>query len=393
MDKKLIILPNQLFEIKYIPSDIDNVIIWEHPHYFKKYKYNRLKLILHRSSMKIYEEYLKQNGCTVKYVNLSDKIKLDKNCIMFLSADEIKLPKIDFIENPNFLVSQDLQKKYRAKTNKFFFNNFYIYCKKELNILPNVKSMDKYNRKSISKDEIKEIPNAYKIKFSSSDKNILRNAILYIKKQFPNNPGPPWEDIEAQWNFPIKFNQATLLWDYFIKNKLKQGYSDYQDFMYFNDNKNKSQQVYHSGVSSSMNIGLLNPIEIVKDLLKINGQVKAKEAYIRQLFWREYQLYCYRYCKELLQKKNYFGGKKTLEKYWYKGDSGIYPLDFCIKRAFQTGYLHHIERLMIIGNFMLLSGIKSNDGFRWFMEFSIDSYEWVMFQNVYDMVFNNTGVN
>ena len=70
---------------------------------------------------------------------------------------------------------------------------------------------------------------------------------------------------------------------------------------------------------------------------------------------------------------------------------GILPVDNCIINGFNTGYLHHIERLMIIGNFMNLSGIHPNEGFKWFMEFACDSFLWVMHQNVYDMVFFVTG--
>ena len=66
---------------------------------------------------------------------------------------------------------------------------------------------------------------------------------------------------------------------------------------------------------------------------------------------------------------------------------GIKPIDDLIHKAFDTAYLHHIERLMFVGNFMNLSEINPQQGFKWFMEFSIDSYEWVMYQNVYDMVF------
>ena len=108
------------------------------------------------------------------------------------------------------------------------------------------------------------------------------------------------------------------------------------------------------------------------------------------MFWREYQRYCYIYYPWSV-KQNYFGNSKRLGKKWYEGKLGIEPVDICIKRGFDTAYLNHIERLMIIGNFMNLSGISPREGFRWFMEFSFDSYEWVMTQNVLDMVFFVTG--
>ena len=82
---------------------------------------------------------------------------------------------------------------------------------------------------------------------------------------------------------------------------------------------------------------------------------------------------------------------KKLSKKWYNGTLGIPPIDDLIQSGFKTGYIHHIGRLMYIGNFMNLSSISPKQGFKWFMEFSIDSYEWVMCQNVYDMVFFVTG--
>jgi deoxyribodipyrimidine photolyase-related protein len=150
--------------------------------------------------------------------------------------------------------------------------------------------------------------------------------------------------------------------------------------------------MFHSILSSSINIGLLNPIDIIEELAKYKSKVKINsfEGYIRQLFWREYQRYCYIYAAVDF-KKNYFGNKKKLSKAWYTGELGIPPVDDFIKSGFETAYMHHIGRLMFVGNFMNLSGISPKEGFRWFMEFSIDSYEWVMYQNVYDMVFFVTG--
>ena len=143
-------------------------------------------------------------------------------------------------------------------------------------------------------------------------------------------------------------------------------------------------------LSSSINIGLINPTEIIDILRKIKSDININsyEGYIRQLFWREYQRYTYIYADFNM---NYFGNKKKLNKKWYTGELGIDPVDNAIKMGFDTGYMHHINRLMVVGNFMNISQISPKEGFKWFMEFSIDSYEWVMHQNVLDMVFCVTG--
>jgi len=76
---------------------------------------------------------------------------------------------------------------------------------------------------------------------------------------------------------------------------------------------------------------------------------------------------------------------KPIPESFYKGNTGIEPVDIVIKNIIKFGYCHHIERLMIIGNFMLLCRIHPNQVYKWFMEMFIDSYDWVMVPNVYGM--------
>ena len=76
---------------------------------------------------------------------------------------------------------------------------------------------------------------------------------------------------------------------------------------------------------------------------------------------------------------------KKIPKSFYNGTTGIEPFDDSIKKITKTGYIHHIERLMIVGNLMLLCEIDPDEVYRWFMELSIDSYDWVMVPNVYGM--------
>ena len=250
--------------------------------------------------------------------------------------------------------------------------------KKEINVLPTIKSQDKYNRKNIPKDlKMPKLPN-----ISSDDKKYIKEAESYIEKNFPKNYGTVNDFV-----YPVTHKTARKWLKDFINIKFKY-FGDYQDAILKGQNYN-----YHSILSSSINIGLLNPNEIIKEIMLPKNKKKiplnSLEGYIRQLFWREYQRYCYLYYN--FNAKNYFGNTKKLTKEWYNGTLGIDPVDDSIKRAFETGYLHHIERLMVVGNYMNLSLISPKEGFKWFMEFSIDSYEWVMFQNVLDMVFFVSG--
>jgi deoxyribodipyrimidine photolyase-related protein len=387
---KLLILPHQLYNINILKKNITNnhndnikdIILWEHPHYFKKYNYNKKKLVLHRASMKYYYDLLKKNDYNVKYLEYDEKFK-ETDYILFDPIDKInllKLPnKYTILESPNFLLTKENYKEFnnQRKSKRVIFNNFYLWSKKKLNIYPKLKSMDKMNRDIYNTSEkIPSIP-----KLGTTDNYYIKEAINYIKKHFPNNYGNT-----DNFLYPVTHKTAMKWLLHFIKYKFKK-FGPYQDFI----NKDNFT-MFHSVLSSSLNIGLINPSDIIKiiDHYKSRVPINSFEGYIRQLFWREYQRYCYGYA-DINFNKNYFGNKKKLTKDWYKGTLGIDVVDDLIKNGFDTGYMHHIGRLMVIGNFMNISGIHPKEGFRWFMEFSIDSYEWVMHQNVYEMVFFVTG--
>lgn len=362
----LLVLPNQLFEQKYFPKQITHVYVHEHSHYFNDYKYNKKKLMLHKASISYYKDYISN-----KYKLLSE---MPKEYVMFASANKHNLKPVKVLDNPNFLLTKKDYDAYQKKTKSYKFYPFYMHFKKQLNILPNEKSYDKQNRGKLSKDV--ERP---KQPSNKADGKWIKGAISEVNKTYKSNPGTTEDFI-----FPVTHKTAKRWLKHFINHKLS-NFGKYQDAIDSND-----PLLFHSLLAPAMNIGLLNPKDIITAILKKKSKVAMNniEGFIRQLFWREYQLYCYIYVDFDV---SYFNNKKKLTKDWYYGTLGVYPVDDAIKRAFDTGYLHHIERLMVIGNYMNLMGINEKECYRWFMEFSCDSYEWVMHQNVLDMVFFVTG--
>uniref|UniRef100_A0A6C0LJM0 Cryptochrome/DNA photolyase FAD-binding domain-containing protein n=1 Tax=viral metagenome TaxID=1070528 RepID=A0A6C0LJM0_9ZZZZ len=369
-----IILPNQLFDKKYLDKKY-KYIIWEHPHYFTCYNYNKKKLVLHRSSMRYYLDYLKKAKFNVNYLEFDEKFN-EKEYTMFDPVDKLDLKgKVEILDTPNFLISKEQMCEYRDKTDKFFFNGFYNWNKEQLDILPKIKSQDKMNRKRLPPDVV--VPG---IASNKSDEKFIKEAIRYVEKHFPDNYGNTDNFI-----YPVRHTTAKRWLTHFIKYKFED-FGDYQDFV-----KKDNGFMFHSLLSSSINIGLINPSEIIDKIMDCKKDIPMNsfEGYVRQLFWREYQRYCYVYYN--FSNRNYFGNNKKLNKDWYEGTLGIEPVDNAIKEGFETGYLHHIQRLMVVGNFMNLSGIHPWEGLKWFMEFSCDAYEWVMYQNVLDMVFFVSG--
>lgn len=354
-----VILPNQLFGIEYLKNYKEySFIIYEHPHYFTKYNYNKKKLLLHKASMEYYNDYLKKNSYTTTYIKYNEPFNV-KIYTMFDPIDKIiKINKnIKILESPNFILSTNDMIEYNKIHPKFLFKTFYDWSRKKHNIIPDIKSQDKDNRKKIPKNI--DIPNVSAL--SKKDTDYINSSKKYIDTHFAKNCGNTDNFI-----YPVTHETAKKWLIDFIKNKMN-NFGNYEDAI----QKNESY-LFHSVLSSSLNIGLLNASTVIDTVIKNKASIPLNsfEGFVRQIFWREFMKYTYLYFD--FTQNNYFNNNKKLTNDWYNGTLDIEPVDDCIIKAFDTGYLHHIERLMIIGNFMNLSGISADEGFKWFMEFAID---------------------
>jgi len=114
--------------------------------------------------------------------------------------------------------------------------------------------------------------------------------------------------------------------------------------------------------------------------------IASLEGFLRQVIgWREFVRGIDRVHGERQSECNFWGHQRRLAPCWWEGRTGLPPLDAAIGRVNRLGYNHHIERLMVISNLMLLCEIHPHQVHRWFMELYVDSYEWVMGPNVYGM--------
>lgn len=424
-----VIFPNQLFELKYIPYDIsiiDYFIIVEDPIYFsdakRKLKFNLLKLIYQRASMKYYESYLKENNLKVIYLNwksnsdllyeyIYNKFGIDNEIYFIDPVDklvELRMRKFTktyqqeyyMFETESFLCTEiDLDEYMATKSvkSKFYQYNFYIWQRHRLNILINKLtqkpigekySFDKENRKAIPGKDFDVFLKENKIKYpKESYMNEFYNpAIVYCERTFTNYYEKNYVP-ENIYNYPITHLDTDKHIKLFIKYKLEY-FGTYQDAI---DRNHIS--LFHSVISPQLNNGLIVPNQILEYVIKYYKKsdpetrkniLSAVEGYIRQLNWREYSRLIYIRGPDLTQ-MNYFKNNRHLNKKWYDGKTNILPVDDTIKQAFQFGYIHHIQRLMIVCNFMNLCAVHPSDAYKWFMEFSLDSYDWVMCNNVYSM--------
>ena len=183
--------------------------------------------------------------------------------------------------------------------------------------------------------------------------------------------------------FPHQLFQNNPLFS-FLEERMEE-FGDYEDAIV-----HKEMLLNHSLLTPMLNVGLLTPEQIIRQTLDYNlahgVRINSTEGFVRQIIgWREFIRGVYVTKGREERTRNYWGFTRKIPKSFYNGTTGIVPVDETIKKVLQTGYCHHIERLMVLGNFMLLCEFDPDDVYQWFMEFFIDAYDWVMVPNVYGM--------
>ena len=139
-----------------------------------------------------------------------------------------------------------------------------------------------------------------------------------------------------------------------------------------------------------LNIGLLTPRQVLDTCLEHarthEVPINSVEGFVRQVIgWREFMRATYEDLGVRMRTTNHWKHTRSIPDSFYDGTTGIAPVDDAIQRVLETGYCHHIERLMVLGGFMFLCEFDPDEIYRWFMELFIDSYDWVMVPNVYAM--------
>ncbi len=405
----LILFPHQLFQLTTIgySHDYTDIVLVEHPLFFKDEKYplnfHKKKLLLHRASMQAYQDYLKTYDKKVTYLPYSkvksigstfqELSKISKEFIYFDPVDFILSKRIKKysqkydlnlkqLDTPYFLNTSKENQDYFAK-NKFYQHKFYIHQRKKFEILlePDGSptggkwSFDADNRKKLPKKiDLPPIPN-----FSKDNKEYIQEAKDYIQENFPDNPGSV-----DNFFYPITHTQAKKSLSDFLENRIEK-FGDYEDAISPDQNF-----IFHSILSAPINIGLLTPQEVLDETLEFHSKHKIPlnclEGFVRQIVsWREFMRATYELKGVEIRNSNFWKHKRKIPKSFYSASTGIEPIDNTIQKVLQNAYSHHIERLMVLGNFMCLCEFDPEEVYKWFMELFIDAYDWVMVTNVYSM--------
>lgn len=406
-----LILGDQLSEDISSLSDCDkdkDVVlmceVWDEATYVKHHK---KKIAFLFSAMRHFAKILKDKNYNIHYTYLDDKdnagsfrgeveraIKahdIDRVIVTFPGEYRVLQDMktwekdfnvdVDIREDGRFLCSFDAFKEWAEGRKQLRMEYFYREMRKQHNILMDGYepvggewNYDSENRKTPSDDV--SIPKPY----SNQPDDITKEVMDMVAARFDDHFG----DIEPFY-FAVTRDQAIDALDHFITHRLK-NFGDYQDAMIQGE-----PWMFHSHLSFYLNCGLLNPLECVKRAQdayqKGNAPVNAVEGFIRQIIgWREYVRGIYWLLMPDYKDENFFDAERRLPDFYWTGETKMNCLRQTVLETKKHAYAHHIQRLMVLGNFALLAGIHPDDVNEWFLIVYADAYEWVELPNVSGMI-------
>ena len=403
-----IIYPNQLFYNHPSLSKKRKVFIIQDPVFFgdKNFslRFHKQKILLHLLSIKEYNSSLINRGYDSEIILIESlqgqnyfEIFLSKysiNSIHLCYVIDFKLNKIinstlsksnifvKWYENPGFLLSSNQIKDDFSSSKRYLMANFYKKQRKRFNLLLDQNggpiggkwSYDSENRKKLPKNI--DIPLVKKIKYPS---NLYKKTVEFVNKNYSDNPG----DLNL-FNYPINRDQAFKSFEEFLHNRFHY-FGDYEDAI-----SKEDSILFHSVLTPYLNIGLITPKEVIEKVIEFSKNysipLNCLEGFIRQVIgWREFIRGVYEFSGIKQRSINYWNFNRKIPTQFYSGDVDIFPVDATIDKVKKLAYCHHIERLMILGNIMVLLRFNPDKVYRWFMELFIDSYDWVMVPNIYGM--------
>ena len=232
---------------------------------------------------------------------------------------------------------------------------------------------DKDNRKPAKADLFMPAPK----RFEPDD--ITQSVIDMVRAEFPTRYG----DID-DFFYAVTRHGALESLSYFVETALPR-FGDYQDAMLTGE-----PFLYHSLLSLYLNAGLLGPLEICRAIENAYGEgaapLNAAEGYIRQIIgWREYVRGIYWHFMPEYLDRNALGASRDLPDFYWTGETDMHCLSEATSQTKEHAYAHHIQRLMVTGNFAMLIGVDPQQVHEWYLAVYIDAFEWVELPNTLGM--------
>ncbi|MDQ1083686.1 MULTISPECIES: cryptochrome/photolyase family protein [Microbacterium] len=403
--KAALILATQQFaeHPSYADDEIDEFLFIESAPRWRKLPYHQHKIVLLTSAMRHTAARLEADGKTVRRIELGDELTFKAGLEHLLKKHRVT--ELQWMSDPNrpvderiaaicaahdvetdvlsdglFLTPEEEVDGWFAEHPTPLMEDFYHWQRRRTGILMDGGkpagrrwNFDADNRKPLPKKGV-EIPPLPKLEHDE----ITRGVIAEVDELFPDHPGK----AEEFW-LPVTPEDSRDWLDVFVAERLHD-FGRYEDAM-----KADEPFLFHAIISPMLNIGLLTVEEVVAAATRTDAPLASVEGFIRQVIgWREYMRGMYR-AHPKLEHVNALHLEKRVQKYWYSGErmpSDLpIPVRTVLERVHRWGYAHHIERLMVLGNWFLLEGYAPRQVNAWFLALFVDAYDWVMVPNVMGM--------
>lgn len=366
------------------------------------------KIVGFFAAMQAFAKELKANNHNVIYLQLNDPSNLqafDKNLMVLIDEhqfthfeyqlpDEFRVDQMltDFanslsietaaVDSEHFFTSRTELGTFFEGKKTFIMENFYRAMRKKHHVLMEGDNpingqwnYDADNRKKLTKNHKPTPPLLF-----NNDVSAVANEIAQTNIKTIGN-------IDAK-NFvwPINRTQSLELLDFFVAECLPL-FGSYQDAMMPNE-----WSLYHSRLSFSMNIKMISPQEVIEKAIQAwrdnphKIEYNQLEGFVRQIIgWREYMRGTYWLKMPEYATMNFFNNEEKLPDWFWTGKTKMNCLKDAINQSLNFAYAHHIQRLMITGNFALLAGVHPDEIDAWYLGIYIDAIEWVEITNTRGM--------
>ena len=322
---------------------------------------------------------IKENHIDLFEYQLPDEYRLDEQLSIFSAHSSTQVRVYD---TEHFLCSREFLGEFFKGKKTYLMESFYREMRKKYDILMDGREplTGKWNYDHDNRNKLKD---PLLLKSAKTFRRDVTDLVELLRAQGVVTIG----DIqEENFEWPVTREEGLQVLDYFC-SKLLPYFGMYQDAMFTGD-----AFLFHSRLSFLLNSKLLAPLEVVEKVEKywLENQdavdIAQVEGFIRQIIgWREYMRGVYWAKMPAYAEMNFFGHKRKLPQYFWTGDTKMNCLQHAIGQSLGKSYAHHIQRLMVTGNFMLLAGIHPDEVDAWYLGIYIDAIEWVEITNTRGM--------
>lgn len=371
-------------------------------------RYHQLKLVLVYSAMRHFAAGLRAAGWEVDYYRLEEGLTFEQAARRhvekhapeqivlaepnsFLESDaltrlgrKLDVP-LEFVPTAQFLLSRQDFQKWAGQRERLLMENHYRAVRKRFGWLIDERgepvggawNFDVENRETFASWSKAGAPRAAPPR--AEPDAITRDVMALVAREFADHPG----DAAKFW-LPVDRAGALRWLRHFIAERLPR-FGVFEDMM-----AEGEPFLFHSVLSPLLNLGLLTPRECIEAALAAyeNGAapLNSVEGFVRQIAgWREFVNGVYWHRGPAYKELNELGAERPLPAWVDTGQTRLNCLRHVVRQSLELGWNHHIQRLMILGNFFLLAGVRPQESLRWFNERYVDAFDWVMAANVIGM--------